>query len=193
MWLHCSHNSGQLYSGTGSSKLDWTNPELAWIFISVLWGFLFTPLSFSFDFVKCQTPQNTCSENLAFEQLGPGFPPQKKYIFKLLNTTQRQRQSSYLQYDFHTPKNSGLPVSKPVAGENHHLFQDLVWLLCCAKAAYFKTWWQPGSVCGLFSRYSLAHCCFTFTLGDDTLKIWDLRNFKEYLNVAMNLTNYYPQ
>lgn len=80
MWLHCSHNSGQLYSGTGSSKLDWTNPELAWIFISVLWGFLFTPLSFSFDFVKCQTPQNTCSENSAFEQLGPGFPPQKKYI-----------------------------------------------------------------------------------------------------------------
>lgn len=29
--------------------------------------------------------------------------------------------------------------------------------------------------------------------GDDTLKTWDLRNFKEYLNVAMNLTNYYPQ
>ncbi len=32
-----------------------------------------------------------------------------------------------------------------------------------------------------------------FTLGDDTLKIWDLRKFKECLNVAMNLTNYYSQ
>ncbi|KAL9970616.1 hypothetical protein ACROYT_G023023 [Oculina patagonica] len=29
--------------------------------------------------------------------------------------------------------------------------------------------------------------------GDDTLKIWDLRNFKECLNAAMNLTNYYSQ
>ena len=45
----------------------------------------------------------------------------------------------------------------------------------------------------IFTCYSLARCCFIFTLGDDTLKIWDLRNFKEYLNVAMNLTNYYPQ
>lgn len=45
----------------------------------------------------------------------------------------------------------------------------------------------------IFTCFSLALCCFVFTLGDDTLKIWDLRKFKEYLNVAMNLTNYYPQ
>lgn len=30
-------------------------------------------------------------------------------------------------------------------------------------------------------------------LGDDTLKIWDVRNFKRFLNVAMNLPNFYPQ
>lgn len=30
-------------------------------------------------------------------------------------------------------------------------------------------------------------------LGDDTLKIWDIRNFKRFLNVAMNLPNFYPQ
>ena len=30
-------------------------------------------------------------------------------------------------------------------------------------------------------------------LGDDTLKIWDIRNFKRFLNVAMNLQNFYPQ
>ncbi|CAH3019429.1 unnamed protein product [Porites evermanni] len=29
--------------------------------------------------------------------------------------------------------------------------------------------------------------------GDDTLKIWDIRNFKRFLNVAMNLPNFYPQ
>ena len=30
-------------------------------------------------------------------------------------------------------------------------------------------------------------------LGDDTLKIWDIRNFKRFLNIAMNLPNFYPQ
>lgn len=30
-------------------------------------------------------------------------------------------------------------------------------------------------------------------LGDDTLKIWDIRNCKRFLNVAMNLPNFYPQ
>ena len=30
-------------------------------------------------------------------------------------------------------------------------------------------------------------------LGDNTLKIWDIRNFKRFLNVAMNLPNFYPQ
>jgi len=29
--------------------------------------------------------------------------------------------------------------------------------------------------------------------GDDTLKIWDIRNFKRFLNIAMNLPNYYAQ
>ena len=60
------------------------------------------------------------------------------------------------------------------------LFQDLVTT-------------QPAVSGLIFTGYLLARCCFVFTLGDDTLKIWDLRNFKEYLNVAMNLTNYYPQ
>ncbi|XP_068754209.1 WD repeat-containing protein 70-like [Montipora capricornis] len=29
--------------------------------------------------------------------------------------------------------------------------------------------------------------------GDDTLKIWDIRNFKRFLNIAMDLPNYFPQ
>ena len=29
--------------------------------------------------------------------------------------------------------------------------------------------------------------------GDDTLKIWDIRNFKRFLNIAMNLPSYFPQ
>ena len=29
--------------------------------------------------------------------------------------------------------------------------------------------------------------------GDDTLKIWDIRNFKRFLNVAMNLPSYFAQ
>lgn len=33
----------------------------------------------------------------------------------------------------------------------------------------------------------------SIVLGDDTLKIWDVRNFKRFLNVAMNLPNFYPQ
>lgn len=33
----------------------------------------------------------------------------------------------------------------------------------------------------------------SIVLGDDTLKIWDVRNFKRFLDVAMNLPNFYPQ
>lgn len=43
----------------------------------------------------------------------------------------------------------------------------------------------------IFICYLLVCCCFIFILGDDILKIWDLRNFKEYFNVVMNLINYY--
>lgn len=43
----------------------------------------------------------------------------------------------------------------------------------------------------IFICYLLVRCCFIFILGDDILKIWDLRNFKEYFNVVMNLINYY--
>lgn len=60
------------------------------------------------------------------------------------------------------------------------------------KVANMTAWWKLRTLDNLM-LLSVLLTKVSIVLGDDTLKIWDVRNFKRFLDVAMNLPNFYPQ